>query len=207
MKCNVGQNYGLPPDIPLHTSFCYCGEKWNCFLKQQTLVWTQLVPALTTDLLDWREGGRDECCHHICCNPARREQERCSLAISQMWGPGREGRGQTREHTCFTFHYQLDESWFPHFQLYHYRYLAISAISYKIICLSSIIGFKYISVFIYLCFIFLISIISIHSKDYLSKQVSSNLINRSDVRAKCIESSMQNWGRDGKTFSDWIPKL
>ena len=113
------------------------------------------------------------------------------IVVTQPWENRRAGRHQSdvrrqgreeTQHTCFTFHYQLDESWFPHFQLYHYRYLAISAISYEIICLSKIIGlnrflYSFISVLSHCSF--LISIISIHSEDYLSKQVISNLINNS----------------------------
>ena len=91
--------------------------------------------------------------------------------------------GDRRRHNTHVLHFTINlmrASWFPHFQLYHYRYLAISAISYEIICLSKIIGlnrflYSFISVLSHCSF--LISIISIHSKDYLSKQVSSNLIN------------------------------
>ena len=91
--------------------------------------------------------------------------------------------GDRRRHNTHVLHFTINlmrASWFPHFQLYHYRYLAISAISYEIICLSKIIGlnrflYSFISVLSHCSF--LISIISIHSEDYLSKQVISNLIN------------------------------
>lgn len=115
----------------------------------------------------------------VVIQPGENRRYVCLPSVRCEEGGGRrEGTG--RQHTCFTFHYQLDESWFPHFQLYHYHYLPISAISYKIICLSKIIGlnrflYSFISVLSHCSF--LISIISIHSEDYLSKQVISNLIN------------------------------
>ena len=141
---------------------------------------------------------RPDWCHYS-CNSARGEQETGWLAISQMWG----GRREETQHTCFTF--SLSTWWelvstFPIIPLSLSRYLYYllqDHLSIQIIVLSRFLN-SFISVLSQTSF--LISIISIHSKDYLSKQVSSNLINISAVRAKCIELSMQNWGRRQNIF-------
>ena len=47
-----------PTRYSLHTSFCYCGEKWNLFLKQQVLSQAGRETPLLSSWLSLSQGGR-----------------------------------------------------------------------------------------------------------------------------------------------------